>query len=67
MAPELITALAAGISAIAAAVAWGIRKLSITMSEYLKELKPNGGGSIKDQVNRLESRVDEIYKMLAGK
>lgn len=31
----------------------------------LAELRPNGGSSIKDQVNRLESRVDDIYHILA--
>lgn len=34
---------------------------------YLSELKPNGGGSVKDQVNRLELRVDEIYRLLVEK
>lgn len=67
MAPELITALAGGITAIAAAIGWGIRKVFITLSDYLKELKPNHGSSLKDQVNRLEQRVDDIYKMLADK
>ena len=34
------------------------------IKHYLKELKPNGGSSIKDQVNRLEARVDTIIHML---
>jgi hypothetical protein len=34
------------------------------VKHYLQELKPNGGSSVKDQVNRLESRVDEIYLLL---
>ena len=37
------------------------------VKHYLSELKPNGGGSVKDQVNRLESRVDEIYLLLCEK
>jgi hypothetical protein len=28
---------------------------------YLKELIPNGGSSMKDQLNRLEQRQHEIY------
>ena len=28
------------------------------------ELKPNGGSSIKDQLNRLEERVDKLYDHL---
>jgi hypothetical protein len=35
------------------------------MIKALSELKPNGGSSIKDQVNRLEKRVDDIYHLLA--
>jgi H+/Cl- antiporter ClcA len=34
------------------------------VKHYLYELKPNGGGSVKDQVNRLEERVDQIYLLL---
>ena len=34
------------------------------IKHYLTELKPNGGSSIKDQVNRLEVRVDTIIEML---
>jgi hypothetical protein len=34
------------------------------VKHYLQELKPNGGSSVKDQVNRLEKRVDEIYLLL---
>jgi uncharacterized membrane protein YciS (DUF1049 family) len=35
------------------------------IKNYLSEMKPNGGSSMKDQVNRLEKRVDEIYRILA--
>jgi hypothetical protein len=37
------------------------------VKHYLAELKPNGGGSVKDQVNRLEERVDQIYLILCEK
>lgn len=37
------------------------------VKHYLAELKPNGGGSVKDQVNRLEQRVDQIYILLCEK
>ena len=37
------------------------------VKHYLSELKPNGGGSVKDQVNRLETRVDQIYILLCEK
>jgi len=32
-----------------------------------KELKPNGGSSLKDQLNRLEDRVNFIYEHLINK
>ena len=34
------------------------------IKHYLSELRPNGGSSIKDQVNRLEARVDTIIDLL---
>ena len=48
------------IGGFVAAVRWLVK-------HYLNELKPNGGGSVKDQVNRLESRVDQIYLLLCEK
>jgi hypothetical protein len=47
--------------AIFSAFAGGIRWM---VKHYLNELKPNGGSSLKDQVNRLERRVDEVIDML---
>jgi len=38
--------------------------LQFLIKHYLAELKPNSGSSIKDQVNRLEARVDTIIEML---
>jgi len=35
------------------------------IKHYLSELRPNGGSSIKDQVNRLEARVDTIIELLS--
>lgn len=34
------------------------------IKHYLSELKPNSGSSIKDQVSRLEARVDTIIELL---
>lgn len=34
------------------------------IKHYLKELRPNSGSSLKDQVSRLETRVDTIIEML---
>lgn len=54
---SLIVAIIAIITAFAGAVRWLVK-------HFLYELRPNGGGSLKDQVNRLEKRVDEIIDML---
>lgn len=41
--------------------------LRFVILHYLTELKPNSGSSIKDQVNRLETRVDKIYELLLSR
>jgi hypothetical protein len=55
------------IGAFAVMIRWMVK-------HYLAELKPNGGSSMKDAVNintdrlnRVEQRVDDIYKMLCEK
>ena len=57
-------ALVVSISAIVAAFATAVRWM---VKHYLFELKTNGGSSVKDQVNRLEARVDQIYLLLCEK
>jgi hypothetical protein len=37
------------------------------VKHYLSELRPNSGSSLRDSVDRLESRVDRIYEMLCEK
>lgn len=34
------------------------------VKHYLNELKPNGGGSIKDKVNSLEEKVDFLTDLV---
>ena len=41
--------------------------LNFLVRHYLAELKPNSGSSMKDAVNRLETRVDKIYEILCDK
>ena len=41
--------------------------LSFLVRHYLAELKPNSGSSMKDAVNRLETRVDKIYELLSDR
>ena len=54
---------AMGVAIVTLLVAFmtGIRYL---VKYYLSELKPNSGASVKDQVSRLEARVDEIYSLM---
>jgi hypothetical protein len=54
--------LALAISTLIGSFALMVRWL---VKHYLEELKPNGGSSVKDQVNRLETRVDQIYILLS--
>ena len=56
--------LAVAVATIVASFAGSIRWL---VKHYLEELKPNGGSSVKDQVNRLEARVDQIYLLLSDR
>ena len=57
-------ALAVAISTLIGSFALMIRWM---VHHYLQELKQNGGSSIKDQVNRLEARVDQIYIFLSNR
>jgi hypothetical protein len=56
--------LAVAVITISASFVGSVRWL---VKHYLDELKPNGGDSVKDQVNRLEARVDQIYILLCEK
>lgn len=63
---------ASGVLAILASF-WAIHRFitKALIRDYLSELKPNGGSSVKDKVNdidmrqqRLETRVDQIYFLI---
>lgn len=48
----------------------GIASIKFLVKHYLAELKPNGGSSIKDKVNQLETKVDiltDLVKEVIGK
>lgn len=61
---EMIAAFASATVAILGAM-FGLIKWMIT--KFLSELRPNSGSSMKDQITRLEERVDSIYLLLASK
>ena len=60
MTVEMLTALGGVVVAI-------LTPIFAMMKFILKEFKPNGGSSIKDQINRLDHRIDEIYQLLVNK
>ena len=49
---SLIVAILTIVSTIAFGIKWLVK-------HYLVELKPNSGSSMKDQINRLESALDD--------
>ena len=49
---------------VAVAVGGFIGAVRWLVKHYLNELKPNGGSSVKDSVERLERQVEEIYRIL---
>ena len=49
---SLIVAILTIVSSIAFAIKWMVK-------HYLSELKPNSGSSMKDQISRLETALDE--------
>ena len=64
MTPNDWAALAVAITTLLGTLAVGVRHL---VKHYLSELRPNGGSSVKDQVNRLEQKVDTLYTILIQK
>ena len=61
MSPEVIGA----VGVIILGITGGFFGMIRYMIKTLAELKPNSGNSIKDQITRLEKRVDDIYSILA--
>ena len=59
-----ISAIAVGMVTVLGGVA---AFLQFLVKHYLSELKPNSGSSMRDSINRLETRVDKIYEMLVDK
>lgn len=64
MSPEDFAAIAVAIVTVLGGVAALLR---FVILHYLAELKPNSGSSMRDSINRLETRVDKIYEMLLSK
>lgn len=58
---EQIIALVIAVSSVITSVAYGVRWLTKHYFEEIKhEMKPNGGASMKDQVNRMEKDIVDL-------
>ena len=56
----IAVAVATIVGSFAASVRWLVK-------HFLYELRPNGGQSVKDQVNALQVKVDLIYDLILVK
>ena len=56
--------LAVAIATLIGSLALGVRHL---VKHYLSELRPNGGSSLRDSIDRLERQVEEIYSILINR
>ena len=54
--------ISVGVCAVLTSLLVGLRWV---IKSYLQELKPNGGSSMKDQLNRLEARVDDLFNLIS--
>ena len=64
MTPADWAALVATVIGLASTLFMGLRWL---VRSFLFELKPNGGSSMKDSMARMETRIDDLYKLIAEK
>ena len=62
MSIESWVAIAVGISTLLTSILLALRWV---IKSYLAELRPNGGSSIKDSINRLEKRVDDLFILIS--
>ena len=62
MSPNEWVAFGVGVCSIATAILLALRWV---IKSYLSELKPNSGSSMKDQLNRLEQRVDDLFVLIS--
>ena len=61
MTPNDWAALAVAITSLIGALAIGVRHL---VKYYLSELKPNGGSSLKDKVEKLDDKVEFLTELM---
>jgi hypothetical protein len=64
MTPNEWAGLAVAVTTLVGTLAIVVRHL---VKYYLSELRPNGGSSLRDSVDRLERQVEEIYSILINR
>jgi len=64
MTPNEWAGLAVATTTLIGALAISVRHL---VKYYLSELRPNGGSSLRDSVDRLERQMEEIISILIRK
>ena len=62
MTPGEWVALCVGVCGVCTSLLLALRWV---IKSYLAELKPNSGTSMKDQLTRLESRVDDLFMLIS--
>jgi hypothetical protein len=61
MSPAEWAGFGAGVMAV---LSGGLIGLRFLVKGWLNELRPNGGSSMKDQLTRLEQRVDDLFLIM---
>ena len=62
MTPTEWAGFGAGVMAV---LSGGLVGLRFLVKNWLNELRPNGGSSMKDQLTRLEKRVDDLFILIS--
>jgi hypothetical protein len=62
MTPNDFVAIAVGVSGLLTSLLLALRWV---IKGWLNELRPNGGSSMKDQITRLEQRVDDLFILIS--
>jgi len=62
MSPTEWAGFGAGVMAV---LSGGLVGLRFLVKGWLNELRPNGGSSMKDQLTRLEQRVDDLFVLIS--
>jgi len=57
----LILTILSIVAVVGAGVRWIVKKY---VEDIMSELKPNSGSSMKDQVTRLEDKMDKLFDLM---